>query len=62
MNFGVFPLTFWHMFCLCESLIYDFPFINQYFYKEPSFQEILRNIYLCLGYEFGLQRIRYLRP
>ena len=34
------------------------PFINQYFYKKLSLYIQIPNIYVGLGFEFGLQRIR----
>ena len=55
---GYFQFNFHHIFYHCVFLGHDFSLINHYFYKKTKLLRSFIGIYLSLGYEFVLQRIR----
>ena len=58
---GYFHLNHQHTFCHCVSLVHDLRFsINQpsFLQKNKILKHIKEKIYLGLGYEFGMQRVR----
>ena len=57
-HLAYFCLIYQHPFLVLWVPCPCFPIINHYFYKKLSLYIHIPNIYLGLGFEFGLQRIR----